>query len=121
MDLTENELTAAAMLFELGIPLLCAWAIWRTPRVRKKAVVILGAVTPALIVYAWIVVAYLCSVKDSLFGILAVWVMTFFAYVALVIAGVLASFLSKPDHLYARFAMGLATLPVAYLLFKYVI
>jgi hypothetical protein len=120
MNLSDGELTAAAMLFELGIPLLCVVAIWRMPRFRKKAVVILGAVTPALILYAWIVVGYVSGEKDSLFAILAAWVMTFFAYAVLVVVGVAASFLPKPDNLYARFAIGFATVSVSAILLKYV-
>jgi uncharacterized membrane protein YhdT len=121
MDLYEMELTAAAMLIELGIPLLCIVAIRRMPRFRKKAIVLLGAVTPALIVYAWIVIGYLCGAKDGLFGILAIWIMSCFAYAVLVIVGVAASFLPKPENLYARFAMGFATLSVSFVLLKYIL
>jgi hypothetical protein len=116
MDISENVLTAGAVVVELGLPIVLLGLNKRSHQAKAKAVVILGALAPLLVVYAVISVAHLISPrgKSDVFASFAIWVVSFPFYVASASIGVAVSFLKWPAGMRARFALGLASTPVAY-------
>jgi len=108
--MSEEASIIAAIAFELGIPLALGMAFWRVPILRPRLIVILGAVTPPLIFYAAVVVLYLIEPTDpsNRFAFFAGWTMTFFAYVTILVAGILLSVVPKPTRLISRYILGLA-------------
>ena len=120
--MSEGVMTVGAATIELGIPLLAIIALVRVPRLRRFAVVLLGAVTPAVVFYGLVVVTYLInpSSQSNIFSFYAAWVMTFLAYVTLLVIGGALAFLPKPSNLYARFFVGFAATPLTLLLLKFV-
>lgn len=117
----ERLLTAGAILIEFGLPLWLCLLMRRRPAVRPKAVVVLGALFPLLAIYAWLVAAYCFTPDDpgARFAIFAAWVMTFIAYVGAALVGFALSFLRKPGKLWARFAMGLASVLVVAMVIRF--
>lgn len=115
--MTEMEMTWAAMLVELGIPVLIVIGLALRPRYRRFLTVLLGAITPALLVYAWIAAAYVVgpASKTAIFAFHAVWVMSFAVYVAIVVFGSALACLPRPGKLYLRYLMGLVSVPLGYL------
>lgn len=111
-------MTWGAMLVELGIPLLIVIALALRPRYRRFLVVLLGAITPALLVYAWIAVAYIVdpASKIAIFAFSAMWAMSFAVYAAIVIVGCALACLPRPGKLYLRYLMGLVSVPLGYLI-----
>jgi hypothetical protein len=116
MNISENVLTAGAVFVELGLPIVLFGLNKISHQAKTKAVVILGALTPLLVVYAVISVAYLIFPRDKgdLFAFFAIWVVSFAFYAASALIGVAVSFLKWPAGMCARFALGLASTPVAY-------
>ena len=110
--MSDEVLTIGAFTIELGVPLVAGLLFWRFPRLRPKLIVALGALTPALLFYASISIAYFTNAEDTSnrFAFFAGWSMTFIAYLAILAAGIALSFVPWPRHLFGRFAIGL--LPV---------
>lgn len=106
--MSEEALTIAAVAVELGIPLVATLLFWRRPALRPRLVVILGAITPVLIFYAAITVSFLIDSDDpgNRFAFFAAWIMSFFVYFAILVAGLLLSIVPKPIHLGGRYALG---------------
>lgn len=115
--MTEMEMTWGAMLVELGIPVLIVIGLALRPRCRRYLVVLLGAIAPALLVYAWIAVAYVVgpTSKTAIFAFHAMWVMSFAVYAAIVMVGCALACLPQPRKLYLRYLMGLVSVPLGYL------
>lgn len=115
--MTEQEMTWGAMLAELGIPVLIAIGLALRPRYRQFLIVLLGAITPALVVYAWIAVAFVFgpTSKDAIFAFHAMWVMSFAVYAAIVVVGCALACLPQPRKLHLRYLMGLVSVPLGYL------
>ena len=122
MDISETYLTFGAAAFEIGVPFVAAFALAFVPRMRKFAVVLLGALTPLLIAYAFMATSYFLapSVHSGTFPFSAVWVMSFVAYLALTLVGMALAFISKPSNLYARYLIGFLSAPICYALFTLV-
>jgi hypothetical protein len=116
MDISENVLTAGAVVVELGLPIVLLGLTKRSHQAKAKAVVILGALTPVLIVYGVISVGYLIFPRDKsdIFAFYAIWVVSFAFYVASALVGVAISFFKRPAGMCARFALGLVSTPVTY-------
>jgi len=95
---------------DLGALLLLAILFFRLPRLRKKVVVVLGALTPILAFYAEIIVAFMLDPNDrsNAFSFYAGWVMTFGAFVASFIVGALLTFVPRPTSLFGRYLVGCA-------------
>ena len=111
--MTDVSLTIAAMLVELGLPGALLWAYVRLPRFRKRAVVVLGALVPFLAGYLYLALSQLfSSAQDSGWAFGAVWIMTFAMYMAALLLGTAMSLIPSPEHLFGRFMIGLATLPI---------
>lgn len=79
MDISETYLTLGAATFELGIPMAAIVAMVFAPRMRKFAVVLLGAVTPLLVAYAFLAGSYFFAPAEppGTFPFSAAWVMSF--------------------------------------------
>jgi hypothetical protein len=116
--MTETTLTIGAIALELGIPVGLLVFIALNPRVRPTAIVILGALFPALCLYGAIAVSYLISRgKSDIFAYYAMWVMTFMPYLVVALGGLALSLLRMPLNYWARFGLGMLTTPVAYIVF----
>lgn len=116
--MTDNQMNMGAIAVELGIPLGLIVLMALKPEATPRAIVILGAVSPALCLYGWVTISYLLSrEKPGEFAFFAMWIMTFGAYVAVAFGGLVPSFIGKPRGNLARFGMGLLSAPVAYFSF----
>jgi hypothetical protein len=119
--MTETFMNVGAIAVELGLPVGLLILMVLRPGVRPRAVVVLGAIFPALCLYALVAVSYLSSRGASdVFSFYAMWVMTFAPYVAVALGGVAVSFLRRPKNNWARFGLGLLSTPAAYFAFVFV-
>ena len=116
--MTETQMNVGAMAIELGLPLGLIVLMTLKPKVRPRAIVILGAVFPALCLYVAVTISYLISRgKSDIFAFVAMWVMTFEVYVAAALGGFAFSFVRRPKGNLARFGMGILSAPLAYISF----
>jgi hypothetical protein len=119
--MTETFLNIGAIFLELGLPIGLLILMALRPGVWPRAMVILGAIFPALCFYVSVAVSYLSSRGASdIFAFYAMWVMTFAPYVAVALGGLAVSFLQKPKNHWARFGLGVLSTPAAYLAFVFV-
>ena len=116
--MSEAQMYWAVWAFDLAIPVVAVTVMLRMPCWRKQAVVVLGAISPLLVFYASVAAAYVLHPKQNVFAFYAMGVMTFFAYVVMLVVGLALAFLSRPANLYARFAIGFASVPLTYVIFK---
>jgi hypothetical protein len=95
---SEFPTNIGAASIELGFPLAVAVLFWRAPKLRSKLVVLLGALTPPLIVYLSIGIGYLLNSADrgARWAFDAAWEMSVFPYIAIIGAGLALSCLSRP-------------------------
>ncbi|QNA87400.1 hypothetical protein G4G28_00975 [Massilia sp. Dwa41.01b] len=110
--MSDSQFTVAAALFEVGTTamiLLCVIAGY----MRHKAVVVLGALTPAILVLAYLAYPQLTEPAPGNMAS-ASWVMGFGAYVAILIGGIVLSFIPRPAHLPSRYLLGFALAPVLF-------
>jgi len=107
--MTEQQLHIGSVLFELGLPagLLIAWV--RVPNARKRVAVVLGAITPLLATYLYITAAhsFVAAYKDT-WAFNAMWLMSFFPFLACAIVGGALSLVPRPTNLAARYFVGLS-------------
>jgi hypothetical protein len=122
MDISEAYLSLGAAAFEFGVPFAAAVTLAFAPRIRKFAVVLLGAVTPLLIAYAFMAGSYFFAPAEpsGRFPFSAVWVMSFVVYLALALVGTALAFIPKPSNLYGRYFVGFLSVPICYALFNLV-
>ena len=118
MDISETYLTLGAATFELGVPMAAIVAMVFAPRMRKFAAVLLGAVTPLLVAYAFLAGSYFFAPAEppGTFPFSAAWVMSFIVYLAFALVGAVLAFIPKPSNLYGRYLVGLVSTPVSYAL-----
>jgi hypothetical protein len=107
--MSDETLTIAAVVIELGVPLVALFLYWRLPAYRPKLIVVLAGLTPALVFYVAVTVAYVANPTEpnNRFAFFAGWFMTLAAYMAVLVVGIALSFLPKPSHLFARYLLGL--------------
>lgn len=118
--MTDIQMGIGAVVVELGLPLGLLILMAIKPSSRPRAIVVLGAVFPALCLYGVVTVGHLVSRgKSESFAFFAMWVMTFAAYMAVTLGGVAVSFFKKPSGSLARFGMGLLSAPFAYFCFAF--
>ena len=117
MELSENQLNLAAILFEIGVPVAAIVVAVRVSRLRKFTVVILGAIAPPLLFYLAVAVAYYLNPSDkgNIFAFYAMWIMSFFVYATLFLGGLILAFIPRPSNLYGRFFLGMICAPISYL------
>jgi len=73
--------------------------------------------TQVVLFYGAVVVAFLFNPnKGNIFAFYATWVMSFFAYAAILLGGMALAFVPSPSNLYARFFIGFASAPLSYAL-----
>jgi len=115
----EMTLSVAAASFELGVPAgLFAFSL-RRPKIRRTTVVVLGATSLPLILYLLIAASHFLSPAGNSqdFAFYAMWVMTFGAYVAVLVGATAVALVPRPAHLGVRFLLGVASAPLSYFLF----
>lgn len=113
--MTETQMNVGAIVVELGLPLALIVLMTLNPKATPRAIVILGAVFPALCLYVAVTISYLVSGGQSdIFAFFAMWVMTFAVYVAAALGGLAMSFVRRPAGKLARFGLGLLSAPIAY-------
>ena len=122
MSVSETEILWRALSLELGVPTAAIMVMLRAPRLRKFVIVVLGAVTPFLLLYGAVAIAFLLNSSDrgNIFAFYAMSVMSFFAYAAILVGGIALAFVPKPSNLYARFFIGFASAPLSYVLLNIV-
>lgn len=114
----EVAMSIGAIVIELGLPVALLALAMFSLRLRPKAVVMLGALSPMLCVYGAIGFGYLFSWKNAdIFALYAMWVMTFAVYIGIALGGLAASFLTRPRGSFARFSLGVLTVPISYFAF----
>jgi uncharacterized membrane protein len=116
----DKQLSIAAALFELGTA-VCALAFsLYAPKFRKTAIVVVGALSFPVVLYLFVATSYLLNPADkgNAFAFYAMWAMTFEAYLAVFAGAVILSLVPRPSNLFVRFALGVASVPVSYLLFS---
>ena len=112
------QLTFLAATAEVGLAALVVLAVVFGKSVRNRAVVILGAITPAIIAMGAVVYwQFINPTPGSMAG--AEWIMGFAAYAFLWLGGLAVSFVPRPSNLYGRYALGLATAPVSFALLSF--
>ena len=112
----ESALTIGAAIFELALPVVVGAIFWRRPTSRSRLAVVLGALTVPTVWYVAVTVAYAIypNDRDTQFAFHAGWLMTLMAYVAAMITGLALSFLRHPVNYWARFALGLLSVPLGF-------
>jgi len=122
MDISETYLSLGAGAFELSVPIAAVVALAFAPRMRKFAVVLLGAVTPLFLAYAFMAASYFFAPAETSgrFYFSALWIMSFVVYLALALMGAALAFIPKPSNLYGRYLIGFLSAPICYALFNLV-
>jgi hypothetical protein len=101
-------LSLGALALELGMPLSLAFLWIKRPQLRSRIVVLLGSITPFLVLYAWVATGYIgARTRDNQWALYAMWLMSLLPFVLCTIIGAAIGFLRWPLHLVARYIMGL--------------
>ena len=110
LTMSDELLTTIAVSVDLGVLLVLATLFFHVPRLRKKVVVVLGALTPILAFYGAIIVAFALDPHDvsNGFSFYAGWVMTFEAFLESLAVGVFLAFVPRPINLFGRYLVGCA-------------
>jgi hypothetical protein len=108
--MSDDTLTIGAAALELGVPFAAALLFWRDPPLRPRIAVILGALTPLLLLYFMLTLGYLIGPpsQGSRWSFGAVWLMSFVPHVASLLLGLALSMLPRPRASHLRFALGMA-------------
>jgi archaellum biogenesis protein FlaJ (TadC family) len=115
--MTDWSLTIASAAVELGVPLVLVVVCILAPGMRRRATVVLGALTPLLAAYLYVAVGYLAAPKEYLWALGALWSMSLIAFIACAVVGVALSFSARPRHVTARYLLGFAAPLPVWLLF----
>ena len=107
--MSDTQLTVVAAVIDVGATTALALTHIRKPQLRHRTAVILGAVTPILLFYAYVAGGIALGRRDngSLWAFYAMWVMTFWGFVASFLFGLGISLAPIPLNLYGRYAFGL--------------
>lgn len=109
--ISDKYLTILAAAFEVGLPLSLCFLYIRTPKLRPRIVVLLGALSPFFLFYAVVVARFLFTApgKESAWAFSAVWLMTLIPYLACLLAGAILCFAPRPTRLWTRYFLGLSS------------
>ncbi|OIO67127.1 MAG: hypothetical protein CO186_09230 [Zetaproteobacteria bacterium CG_4_9_14_3_um_filter_49_83] len=100
-------LVALAATLEIGTPIGLTVGWFQMPGLRKRIVVILGAVTPLLMAYTYTTVKYVVlNQEDAAWGFYAMWVMSFVPYLACMMIGLILGLLKRPNNQFIRYMIG---------------
>ena len=115
--MTDLQLTIIAATVEVGLAVLVVLTVIFAKSMRSRAVVVLGAITPAIATMGVLVYwQFIDPTPGSMAG--AGWIMGFAAYALLLLGGLAVSLIPRPVNLYGRYALGLATAPVSFTLLR---
>jgi hypothetical protein len=110
--MSDTQLTIAAASIEVGVAVVVLISVFVGTATRRRTVVLLGALTPAIaVMVATAYLQFLDPTPGSMAG--AGWVMGFGAYALLFIGGVVMSLVPRPANLYARYLLGLVSVPIS--------
>ena len=104
----DDLLTLAAIVFELGLPVLLGLVAAYSHRLRRAAVSILGAVSPMLLGYLMLAVSFVADPESAGWAFSAVWVMSFMVYGLMSIIGLGLGVWRRPTHVLARYFLAAA-------------
>lgn len=111
--MSDLHLTILAAAIEIGLVVLVLFSVFAGKPARRKTIVVLGALTPAICVMASLVyMQFVVSTPGNM--AVAGWVMGFAAYAATLVGGILVSFIPRPVNLYGRYFLGLASAPISF-------
>jgi len=115
--MSDLQLTIAAATVEIGLAVLVVIAAFFLRPIRHRTVVVLGALTPAIVVMVLLVYwQFINPTPGSMAA--AGWVMGFAVYVAVFIGGVLVSLIPRPTNLFGRYLLGLASVLISFSLLR---
>jgi hypothetical protein len=106
--MNNETVTILSAAFELAFPALLAVATLRWPRIRRWSVVILGAVTPFLLFYAFTTVAFFLEQEAALLGFNAMWDLSLIPFALSIALGAALSIVPVPRTASARYVFGFA-------------
>ena len=110
--MSDIQLTIAAATVEIGLAVLVLLVVFFVKPFRRRAIVVLGAITPAIAVM--IQVAYSQFIDPTSGSMVAAgWVMGFAAYAVIFVGGAIMSLIPRPTNLYGRYLLGLASAPMS--------
>ena len=117
--MTEDLLNTSAIIFEVGLPIIISSICFMKPDFRKFLLPVLGALTPLLVAYLYSTAGYYFISRDEYeYGFLVMWVMSFFIYCLLVMAGLVVGFtLRNRLNNYWRYFVGLVSGPLVAVVF----
>lgn len=110
--MTDSALTSLAILVELGLPIVLAWVAVYRPTLRARSLSILGALALLLTGYLVLCLWHLSDPERTRWALGAVWLMSFVAYVALALVGLLLALVPTPRGPAARFFLGALVAPL---------
>jgi len=110
MNIDDDILNVGVIAFELGIPLMIAIMCLASPKHRRYLLPILGSISLAVVVYAYILFGYFFLNREKYeYAYSVVWVMSFFVYLVMLVVGVLLSlFVRKKFSNMIRYILGVA-------------
>ena len=100
MVLSEGMLTAGAGVVEFGFPIVLIWLIRISNRWRRRAVVVIGALTPLFVFFAAACTGALIESPlnwTSAGYFFALWIVSFVFYAATALLGLVISFSKRPS------------------------
>lgn len=114
--MSDFALTIAAATIEIGVSAIVLFGSFKGSW-RSKAVVIAGALTPAIAFMLYLAYGQFTAPSEGNMAI-AGWVMGFLGFVVLLVAGIALSFVSRPASLPLRYLLGLAASGIVLALFS---
>jgi hypothetical protein len=114
MDINEDLLDAAAIGFELGLPLILIYFCSAFPGKRPLWVPMLGAITPIIMFFGFTTFGYFFLNKDEFsFSFFAQWQMGYFVYCLLLLLGLIMGIaLQTQFNLYWRYGLAFVFAPL---------
>ena len=105
--MSDHTLSVAAASIELGVPLLLLVSCVFAPSARLRSVIVLGATSPLLAAYGYVLVGYYVVQNEQLgWAVGAMWIMSFVPFVACAFLGAAMSFTKRPTNPSARYLVG---------------
>lgn len=104
--MTDTQLTIGAALVEIGVPVALVITLFIAPRFRPLCYSILGSVTPLLFAYfSTIVSTWGVTDPAERWAVGAMWSMSFFPYLVVLVIGVLLGLSRRPKRSVSRFLL----------------
>jgi len=104
--MTDTQLKIGAMLVEIGVPLAITITLFTAPRFRPLCYSMLGSITPLLFAYFSATIStWSLGESAEKSAVEAMWVMSFVAYMVVLMIGVFLGFYRKPERSVSRFML----------------